>query len=98
MACATREKPVDLEFQVKPATNNVRYLSLASASPCGVFLLVRQNVVACFRTRKRVTLGSGTYDLELKGKPDGLKLDIEKVTLKRGDVKIATIVRKPPHP
>ena len=32
--------------------------------------------------------------MELKGKPTGLKLDLEKVTLKRGDKPIVKIKRK----
>src|SRR5262249_17446161 len=48
------------------------------------------------KTRKRVTLRSGTYDLELKGNPEGLKLDIVKATLKRGDRGIAKIERVVP--
>ena len=31
----------------------------------------------------------------LKGQPDGLKLDLEKVTLKRGETAVATIERVP---
>src|SRR5262249_16978890 len=42
-------------------------------------------------------LRSGTYELELKGKPTGLKLDLDRVTLKRGDKVIAKIVRVHPE-
>src|SRR5262249_2607491 len=35
-------------------------------------------------------------ELELKGKPTGLKLDLDSVTLRRGDRKIAKIERVPP--
>jgi WD40 repeat protein len=48
------------------------------------------------KTKQKLILRSGTYELELKGKPTGLKLDIEKATLKRGDKVIATIERWPP--
>ena len=41
------------------------------------------------KTKKSVTLDSGAYEFELKGKPTGLKLDLERATLKRGDVVIA---------
>ncbi len=36
------------------------------------------------KSKQKLILNSGTYDLELKGKPTGLKLDIEKATLMRG--------------
>jgi WD40 repeat protein/tRNA A-37 threonylcarbamoyl transferase component Bud32 len=50
------------------------------------------------KTNKEIALYSGTYELEIKGKPSGLKLVPEKVTLTRGDVVLATIeVRKKPR-
>src|SRR5262249_26445346 len=48
------------------------------------------------KSKQKLRLWSGTYELELKGKPTGLRLDIEKVTLKRGDVEIAKIERVHP--
>jgi serine/threonine protein kinase len=42
------------------------------------------------KTKKSIRLRSGEYDLELKDAP-GLKLDLEKVTLKRGKETVATI-------
>jgi WD40 repeat protein len=44
------------------------------------------------KTKKKITLRSGVYDLELKG-GQGLKLDITHATLKRGDVTLASIER-----
>jgi WD40 repeat protein len=41
----------------------------------------------------RLTLRSGEYDLELKGAPKGLKLNIDRATLKRGETVLATIER-----
>jgi WD40 repeat protein/tRNA A-37 threonylcarbamoyl transferase component Bud32 len=48
------------------------------------------------KTKKQITLElrSGTYDLELKGAPEGLKLSIGKATLKRGETVLATIIWK----
>lgn len=43
------------------------------------------------KTKQKLILRSGTYELELKGMPTGLKLELDSVTLKRGDVKIARI-------
>jgi serine/threonine protein kinase len=49
------------------------------------------------KTDKSITLDSGTYDLELKGSPDGLKLNISQATLTRGETVLAKIERiKPP--
>jgi hypothetical protein len=48
------------------------------------------------RTGKAIELKSGEYELELKGQPSGLKLDVQKVTLKRGQTVLATIERKEP--
>jgi hypothetical protein len=45
------------------------------------------------KTAKSIILDSGTYDLELKGAPKGLKLDIDKATLTRGDKVLAKIER-----
>jgi serine/threonine protein kinase/WD40 repeat protein len=39
----------------------------------------------------RLTLRSGTYELELQGAPEGLKLDVDNVTLMRGETKLARI-------
>jgi WD40 repeat protein/tRNA A-37 threonylcarbamoyl transferase component Bud32 len=53
------------------------------------------------KTDKQITLTlrSGTYELELKGDPKGLKLKIDKATLTRGEKVLAEIVRKePPKP
>jgi hypothetical protein len=44
------------------------------------------------KTEKSITLRSGVYELELKDAP-GLKLDLEKATLKRGKETVATIER-----
>jgi serine/threonine protein kinase len=46
------------------------------------------------KTKKKITLRSGVYDLELTG-GQGLKLDITHATLKRGDMTLAKIVRLP---
>ncbi len=48
------------------------------------------------RTGKSIELKSGEYELELKGQTGGLALDVSKVTLKRGQVTLATIERKEP--
>jgi hypothetical protein len=52
------------------------------------------------KSKQKLVLRSGTYELGLKGRPTGLKLDLEKVTLKRGDREIAKIerVNGPPPP
>jgi WD40 repeat protein len=42
----------------------------------------------------RLTLRSGEYELELKGAPEGLKLNIKKATLTRGDTVLATITHE----
>jgi hypothetical protein len=39
----------------------------------------------------RLALRSGEYELELKGAPKGLKLNINRATLKRGETQLATI-------
>jgi len=52
------------------------------------------------KTGKSITLHSGTYELELKGAPEGLKLNIAKATLTRGKQTLASIERiekKPPE-
>ena len=46
------------------------------------------------KTQKKVELQSGEYDLELPN-PDGLKLDITRATLMRGEKVLASIVRLP---
>jgi WD40 repeat protein len=43
----------------------------------------------------RLTLRSGEYELELKGAPEGLKLNINRATLKRGETVLATITAGP---
>ena len=43
------------------------------------------------KTKKEFTLNSGTYDLELKGGNDGLKLVPEQVTIRRGETVLATV-------
>jgi hypothetical protein len=49
------------------------------------------------KTDKSITLDSGTYDLEVRGAPAGLKLDIDRATLTRGKTVLAKIERiKPP--
>src|SRR5262249_20677278 len=40
-----------------------------------------------------LTLRSGTYELELKGDPEGLKLDLDNVSLRRGETRLAKIER-----
>jgi WD40 repeat protein len=51
------------------------------------------------KTEKLITLvlRSGAYELELRGAPEGLKLDIDQVTLTRGETRLARIerVRRP---
>jgi WD40 repeat protein len=46
------------------------------------------------KTQKQITLRSGSYELELNG-AEGLKLDIEQATLKRGETVVARIERRP---
>jgi hypothetical protein len=48
------------------------------------------------KSNNKVTLRSGEYEFELNGKPTGLKLDIERATLKRGKTVVAKITRAPP--
>lgn len=43
-----------------------------------------------------ITLRSGVYDLELKGAPPGLSLDLQQATLKRGQTTLAKIERTHP--
>ena len=45
------------------------------------------------KTDKSITLHSGVYELELTGSSEGLKIDIEKATLTRGETVLATIER-----
>jgi hypothetical protein len=47
------------------------------------------------KSENRVTLRSGVYELELKGKPTGLKLNIDRATLTRGKEVLAKIERVP---
>jgi hypothetical protein len=47
------------------------------------------------KTEQSITLRSGVYELELKDAPKGLKLDLEKATLKRGEKTLARIERQP---
>jgi tRNA A-37 threonylcarbamoyl transferase component Bud32 len=64
-----------------------------------VEVIVRQGgkLVRIFDTKtdKSITLWSGSYDLEIKGSPEGLKLDIDKATLTRGKTVLATIEHLP---
>lgn len=64
-----------------------------------VEVLVKQGgkVVTVFdpKTQQKLVLHSGTYEFELNGKPTGLKLDIDKATIKRGDVVVAKVDRSP---
>jgi DNA-binding beta-propeller fold protein YncE len=46
----------------------------------------------------RLALRSGVYELELKGAPEGLKLNIDKATLTHGETKLAKIERVKPAP
>src|SRR5262249_10532689 len=48
------------------------------------------------KTKQKLILRSGTYELELKGNPTRLKLDVERVTLKRGETVLAKIEWVPP--
>jgi WD40 repeat protein len=50
------------------------------------------------KTDKSVTLRSGVYELELKGAPEGLQLDIKEATLTRGKTVLAKIKREPKEP
>ncbi len=50
------------------------------------------------KTNKSLRLRSGVYDLELKGAPAGLKLDITSATLLRGKIVVAKIERRPRTP
>jgi WD40 repeat protein len=50
------------------------------------------------KTKKSIRLDSGTYELELKGAPKGLRLTIGKVTLTRGETVLAKIERIPVPP
>jgi hypothetical protein len=45
------------------------------------------------KSKQKLILRSGTYELELEGKPEGLKLDIKEATLVRGKTVLAKIVR-----
>jgi WD40 repeat protein len=49
------------------------------------------------KTKKKVTLRTGEYDLGLKG-PDGFQLDVHKVTIRRGKEELAKVERLPPPP
>jgi WD40 repeat protein len=50
------------------------------------------------KTNKEVKLESGLYELELKGKPEDLKLSLDRVTVRRGGKVVATIERQPADP
>ena len=43
------------------------------------------------RSKNRIELNSGRYELELAGEKPGLKLSTERFTIKRGDVIVATV-------
>ncbi|MFO0849876.1 MAG: protein kinase [Gemmataceae bacterium] len=45
------------------------------------------------KSKQKLVLNSGEYEFELDGKPAGLKLDVSKATLKRGDTVVAKIER-----
>jgi WD40 repeat protein len=47
------------------------------------------------RTGKHVTLKPGDYELALKDQPEGWKLSVERVTLRRGQTVLATVERVP---
>jgi WD40 repeat protein/serine/threonine protein kinase len=47
------------------------------------------------KTNKEIKLDSGLYELELKGHPEGLKLSMDKVTIRRGETEIAKVERRP---
>jgi WD40 repeat protein len=49
------------------------------------------------KTSKEVKLTSGRYDLELNGQPDALALSPDRVTIRRGDTKVATVERRRGH-
>ncbi len=46
------------------------------------------------QTRQRVELSSGEYELQLSGDKPGLRLSMEKFTLKRGDQAVVTVSRQ----
>ncbi len=50
------------------------------------------------KSGKAVTLRPGKYDLGLKGQPDGFRLDVQKVTIYRGERALATVERVPKRP
>jgi hypothetical protein len=47
------------------------------------------------KTNKEVKLTSGRYDLEVNGQPGDLKLSPDRVTIRRGETAVATVVRRP---
>jgi uncharacterized protein (TIGR03067 family) len=67
-----------------------------------VEVIVRQGgkeiVVLDTKTNSRVRLRSGVYELELKEGGEGLKLSIDRATLKRGETVLARIERVKPPP
>jgi WD40 repeat protein len=71
-------------------------LVITTESP-DVEVIVRQNgkVIRIIdtRTNKEVKLEAGLYELETKDQGDGLKLSLDKVTIRRGDVVLATVER-----
>lgn len=46
------------------------------------------------KTKQKLVLKSGVYEFEVNGKATGLTLDIDRATLKRGDVVVAKITRE----
>jgi len=50
------------------------------------------------KTNKEVRLDSGHYDLELKGNAKGLKLSLDKVTIRRGETQVAIVTYSPKIP
>ena len=48
------------------------------------------------KSKQKLVLKSGAYEFEVNGKAAGLVLDIDRATLKRGDVVVARITRRQP--
>jgi WD40 repeat protein len=73
-------------------------LVISTESP-DVEVVIKQNGelvrIIDTKTNKEITLHSGLYELELKGNPEGLKLSLDKVTIRRGETVIATVERQP---
>ena len=69
-------------------------LVITSDNP-DIEVLVRQNGkmvrIIDTKTNKEVNLDAGMYELALKGQAEGLKLSVEKATIRRGDTVLATV-------